>query len=468
MWRFATCRQGCPTVFWIRESLRAFSDVQLTAFDGTSPRPLGMDPALNVTARKGARQEANRFDAAASEPDKKVIVAKTGMDNSSRWASRARRTTNTTVIIALVVVAGVTYSDKAPGEVAVSATVAAGDSPAVSEREFYGSLAPYGEWFWEGGYGWVWTPHGVSVGWRPYTNGYWVYTDDGWTWVSYFDWGWAPFHYGRWHYAADRGWVWVPGHEWAPAWVSWRAGGGYVGWAPLPPRAAFRASIGLTWSGDADVTEPHAWSFVPERHVLDRHIHGFVQMEPRNVTLMSRTRPTRVGVAVAGGRIVNRGLNVAAVSVSVGHSIRPVHLRSVDDRHANARLRGNELSVYQPRIRASADHMSKEPAPPMSGTRPGPQEIDRTHRDMVGQVDEHARKENADLERAHRQELKRVSDSNREQTLREQRRELKEHQDESTRHRSEADGWRVRQHSGKSGHTTAAVKDRAHFKGRRR
>jgi hypothetical protein len=32
------------------------------------------------------------------------------------------------------------------------------------------------------------------------------------------------------------GWCWRPGRVWGPGWVSWRAGGGYVGWAPLPPR----------------------------------------------------------------------------------------------------------------------------------------------------------------------------------------------------------------------------------------
>ena len=54
---------------------------------------------------------------------------------------------------------------------------------------FYDELAPYGRWFTLEGYGWVWTPYGVSVGWRPYTYGYWVYTDYGWTWVSRWRWG---------------------------------------------------------------------------------------------------------------------------------------------------------------------------------------------------------------------------------------------------------------------------------------
>ena len=88
-------------------------------------------------------------------------------------------------------------------------------------------------------YGYCFQPN-VAVSnadWRPYADGYWAYTDVGWTWVSYEDFGWATYHYGRWADLAGYGWVWVPGYEWGPAWVSWRTGGDYVGWAPLPPVA---------------------------------------------------------------------------------------------------------------------------------------------------------------------------------------------------------------------------------------
>src|SRR5262249_59564660 len=73
---------------------------------------------------------------------------------------------------------------------------------------------------------------------RPYSDGYWAYTDYGWTWVSYEDFGWATYHYGRWANLDDYGWVWFPGEDldWGPAWVSWRTGGDYIGWAPLAPR----------------------------------------------------------------------------------------------------------------------------------------------------------------------------------------------------------------------------------------
>jgi hypothetical protein len=42
---------------------------------------------------------------------------------------------------------------------------------------FYDELAHYGRWFTLEGSGWVWTPYGVSARWKPYTYGYWVYTD---------------------------------------------------------------------------------------------------------------------------------------------------------------------------------------------------------------------------------------------------------------------------------------------------
>src|SRR6185503_1939233 len=106
----------------------------------------------------------------------------------------------------------------------------------VSFDFFYNNMSG-GSWIEVADYGYCWQPD-VAVSssrWRPYTDGYWAYSDVGWTWVSYEDFGWATYHYGRWVRLEDYGWCWVPGYEWGPAWVSWRTGGNYVGWAPLPP-----------------------------------------------------------------------------------------------------------------------------------------------------------------------------------------------------------------------------------------
>jgi hypothetical protein len=70
----------------------------------------------------------------------------------------------------------------------------------VSFQMFYDQLSPYGQWVNDPNYGYVWIPD-VGPNFQPYaTNGYWTMTDYGNTWVSDYEWGWAPFHYGRWLY----------------------------------------------------------------------------------------------------------------------------------------------------------------------------------------------------------------------------------------------------------------------------
>jgi hypothetical protein len=90
-----------------------------------------------------------------------------------------------------------------------------------------------GSWIYVSNYGgWAWRPY-VSVGWRPYYHGSWVYGPSGClVWVSDEAWGWVPYHYGRWAYDPAYGWFWLPGAGYAPAWVYWMYGDGYVGWAP--------------------------------------------------------------------------------------------------------------------------------------------------------------------------------------------------------------------------------------------
>ena len=121
------------------------------------------------------------------------------------------------------------------------------------EEVFYERLSPYGSWTFVAPYGRVWAPR-VGYGWRPYYYGSWVLTDWGWTFVSDDPWGWAGYHYGRWNWAGGVGWYWIPGRVWAPAWVSWRYGGGYAAWCPLGP------------SGVVFGYRHPAWVAVEERH----------------------------------------------------------------------------------------------------------------------------------------------------------------------------------------------------------
>ncbi|MDB6005421.1 MAG: hypothetical protein JWR15_2408 [Prosthecobacter sp.] len=129
---------------------------------------------------------------------------------------------------------------------------------------FYDALSPYGDWIYVQDYGYVWQPLVAQQNnWAPYSDGYWAFTDAGWTWISNEDFGWITYHYGRWM-RLGQNWAWVPGYEWAPAWVSWRQTQGQIGWAPLPPEASWVSNIGFGgWTDSYYDVGPSYYNFVP-------------------------------------------------------------------------------------------------------------------------------------------------------------------------------------------------------------
>ena len=193
---------------------------------------------------------------------------------------------------------------------------------------FYRNLSSEGEWFQEPSYGWCWTPYNVSAQWRPYYDGHWEYTDYGWSWASNEPWGWATYHYGRWFFDDSYGWVWVPGSEWAPAWVAWRYGDNYVGWAPLPPAAGWDVSAGLAYS-DANGIPYQEWSFVPQQHVMDVNLSVQVTVIARNVTLLQRSHDA-TRFEVRDGRPANVGIDVTMMERSIGRPVPRVKIVDVD------------------------------------------------------------------------------------------------------------------------------------------
>ncbi|HYY13738.1 MAG TPA: DUF6600 domain-containing protein [Chthoniobacterales bacterium] len=164
--------------------------------------------------------------------------------------------------------------------------------PTGSYSVFYTKLEPFGVWRESSAYGFVWQPRAAmeSRSWRPYTNGRWVYTDAGWTWISDEPFGWATYHYGRWTRLRGIGWVWVPDTEWAPAWVSWRASNDYVGWAPLPPEAHFQRDTGIrNWADNYYDLGPEQYCFIPTRELGAERIERVVVPQEQNVTIVNQT-----------------------------------------------------------------------------------------------------------------------------------------------------------------------------------
>ncbi len=236
----------------------------------------------------------------------------------------------------------------------------------VSFGVFYSSLSPYGDWISVGADVYGWRPNHMEAGWRPYTTGRWVWTDDGWYWASDEPWGWAAYHYGRWYYDDYYGWVWIPGYDWAPAWVEWRYGGDYIGWAPLSPYAVFSVSFGIHYRTHW-ATPNYWWSFVDCGHIASHDMHKYVYRNEDNVRYIGRTRDVG-SVRYESGRIVSRGPERDDVERRGNVRIDRADIVDVSDRQGERIVRGannrERIETYRPRIAASDDRsaVSRPPA----------------------------------------------------------------------------------------------------------
>jgi hypothetical protein len=205
----------------------------------------------------------------------------------------------------------------------------------VSIDFFYDNLGDGGNWIEAGDYGYCWQPSVAvsNTSWRPYSDGYWAYTDVGWTWVSYEDFGWATYHYGRWMRLRGRGWVWVPGREWGPAWVSWRTGGDYVGWAPLPPRRAgeYWDERPITARVDIDFDiGPAYYNFIDVRYIGEPVLRERIFAADQNVTYVNRTVNV-TNITYTNSTVYNYGPDYDTVN---RYSTRPIQRLSLQ-RDAN-------------------------------------------------------------------------------------------------------------------------------------
>ena len=214
----------------------------------------------------------------------------------------------------------------------------------VSYQNFYDELSPYGDWIEYPGYGYVWQPQ-VGDDFRPYSSGgQWVWNDEyEWMWVSDYDWGWAPFHYGRWFEDDNYGWLWQPGYEWSPAWVAWRDGGDYYGWAPLRPGI----NISVNFNIGSYNPPSNYWCFAPRRYIASRNIFDYCLDRRQNVTIIHNT--TIINNYSYGRNVFRTGPRRYEAERYCG-TIRSVSFRQSYS-PGRTQFRNNEVTIYRPNVR---------------------------------------------------------------------------------------------------------------------
>jgi len=267
---------------------------------------------------------------------------------------------------------------------------------------FYTKLDSYGEWRETSDYGYVWQPREAegSRNWHPYTDGRWVYTDAGWTWVSDEPFGWATYHYGRWTRLRGVGWVWVPGNEWAPAWVSWRKSNEYVGWAPLPPEARFDRRRGIhNWADNYYDIGPDQYRFVATREFGNKEIQRNVVPRERNVTIINQTTNV-TNITYNNTTVVNQGPNYDELQTRSQQPIERLRL----ERDVNVNL---NVEVGRPVVRGQVIAI---PAPVIAIGRPA--QRPRTVKAAIAQtVVEHGWEDIGDRQAAEQVRTKMKSES---------------------------------------------------------
>lgn len=226
--------------------------------------------------------------------------------------------------------------------------------------DFYEPLRPHGRWINLQPYGRCWYPSYVAADWRPYADGHWEWTDEGWYWVSDEDWGWATYHYGRWVWDPYYGWVWAPDTEWAPAWVAWREGPDYIGWAPLPPRCDY-GPRGLLIV-ERIVWAPRAFVFVEHRHFC-KPVREHVVV---NQTIINQTiNITKIEKVENSNVVIHNGPTIVNVEKRTGTRVQETRAADL------WRQRSERVAERATESRAKAPPIVTAPTPtPLPATKP--------------------------------------------------------------------------------------------------
>ena len=188
----------------------------------------------------------------------------------------------------------------------------------------------------------------------------------------------------------------MPGYTWGPAWVSWRYGDGYAGWAPLPPDSL----IGTDYSnGDTDVGDgfhiggdaDSYYDIGPEWYIfLPVAYFGSYDYRPYYVSRSDNFRLVHGTTNVTNLNIDRHQANGSFGGVSLaGPSLLQVNAQSqtpvprvnlaFTNRTGGGAVDGSSLSIFAPRVDVShasggssfrAGSAPWEPPPSIAGRTP--------------------------------------------------------------------------------------------------
>jgi hypothetical protein len=163
-------------------------------------------------------------------------------------------------------------------------------------------LTSYGNYFYAPGYGYMWRPNSMPLGWDPFGDGYWIsYPGYGYTFVSGYPWGWAPYRYGSWQFVNGYGWCWAPGSNWN----SWNTAPVFVSAPPhfRPPERPRHGSPVLVVSHGVATPAP-AHQMIVDNDSLDSRRPHSSKIVTQDGVVIRQGQPGAAGTPVQPGATV--------------------------------------------------------------------------------------------------------------------------------------------------------------------
>jgi hypothetical protein len=197
--------------------------------------------------------------------------------------------------------------------------------------------------------------------WNPYSSGRWVYTYSGWIWVSNYNWGWAPYHYGRWHFSVYYGWIWIPGRIWAPNWCMWRHHDHHIGWYPHGPRLFWRDKHHRRHHNRVIKTYPKNWTFIEKKNFTREITKDLLIKDDDLIKNSKKLKLTRDDET----RKKYNGPDIKVISTETGKKISPVEIKITDDR-VKPTLKDDRVDVY---VKDPADKERVKTEAPVTKTK---------------------------------------------------------------------------------------------------
>jgi hypothetical protein len=180
-----------------------------------------------------------------------------------------------------------------------------------------------------------------QIGYQPYTNGEWVYTNAGWYFKAPTPQEEITHHYGRWVNSPSLGWTWVPGRVWAPAWVDWRENDTYIAWAPIP--------FGINIENSIIVAPPlveDRYVVVEQKNFIQPGVYKYMYKENKNKIMIKEWRRID-GVMVMNKTVINKGPNVTVIRTVTGQPVNEIKIIKVKTIQ-NVKYTSTEYDVYSP------------------------------------------------------------------------------------------------------------------------